>query len=512
MKYRAGEIWSELDSKRRTFITRLEKYAGWTLPRLMTPVGFNPLSEDLRHDWQAVGAQSVNHVVNKMVLSLFAPSRPFMRLEADAKWKAQQLEAGLEESMIDDALATAEQRAVKELDRRGDVRSKLYVTLSNMVALGNAMLFLPTDKNEDVRCISISKYCVRRTGAGKVKTIITKEEFLFDELEPNVQDTLLLQTRQYKHDSKVCYYRLIERTATGGYEMTQWVDDNRLPVQYDGRWTEDDLPYRVLVWNLKDGSDYGTGLVEDYAGDFAALSALSEAQIKGAILASEFRWLVNPSGMTKPEDLEDSENGAAIPGVAGDVSLISTNKGNDIAQVQSVAGDYIQRIGRGFLLGSSVTRDAERVTAEEIRMQATELETSFGGTYSRVAVDMQLPIARWLLKSIDLSLRNTKLELSIITGLDALSRSGDLDSLRAAISDLAGLQALGEVVRQLNLSALVATIFAGHGLSASKYVKSQAQVQQEQQQADEQARQAEINQAAATAGAQAAGKQATQGM
>lgn len=510
MKNKADAVWSELANKRRTFMGRLEKYAGWTLPRLLTPGGFDPLTEDLRHDWQAVGAQSVNHVVNKMVLSLFAPSRPFMRLEADPQWKAAQLAQGLEEAMIDDALATAEQRAVKELDRRGDVRSKLYVTLSNLVALGNALVYLPPKNDEDVRCFSIRTFAVRRTGSGKVKTLVTKEEFLFDELEVKVQDTLLALKKHYKPDTKVAFYRLIQRNRIGGYEMTQWVDGDVLPKEYNGAWSEDDMPYRVLTWNLKDGSDYGTGLVEDYAGDFAALSALSEAQIKGAILASEFRWLVNPSGMTKPEDLEDSENGAAIPGLKDDISLVTTSKGNDIAQVQSVAADYIQRIGRGFLLGSTVTRQAERVTAEEIRMQATELETSFGGTYSRVAVDMQLPVARWLLKSIDLSLKNTKLELSIITGLDALSRSGDLDNLRAAIADLSGLQALGQVAGQLNINALVSTIFAGHGLSASKYVKSPQQAQADQQAQQAQERQAEIDAASAQAGAAAGAEQAAQ--
>lgn len=510
MKDKADAVWSELENKRRTLMSRLEKYAGWTLPRLLTPDGFNPLTEDLRHDWQSVGAQSVNHVVNKMVLSLFAPSRPFMRLEADPTWKAEQIAQGLEESMIDDALATAEQRAVKELDRRGDVRAKLYVTLSNMVALGNALVYLPPKKDEAVRCFSIRTYCVRRTGAGQVKTLVTKESFLFDELEPAVQDALLAMKKHYKHDTKVDYYRLIVRNRNGGYDMTQWVDSNQLPKEYNGSWKEEDMPYRVLVWNLKDGSDYGTGLVEDYAGDFAALSALSEAQIKGAILASEFRWLVNPSGMTKPEDLEESENGAAIPGLKDDISLVTTSKGNDIAQVQAVASDYVQRIGRGFLLGSTVTRQAERVTAEEIRMQAQELETSFGGTYSRVAVDMQLPIARWLLKSIDLSLKNTKLQLAIITGLDALSRSGDLDNLRAAIQDLSGLQALGEVAQQLNINALVSTIFAGHGLSASKYVKAPQKVQEEQEARAEQERQAEINQASAEAGAKAGAEQASQ--
>ncbi|WP_236502177.1 portal protein, partial [Escherichia coli] len=42
-------------------------------------------------------------------------------------------------------------------------------------------------------------------------------------------------------------------------------------------YPELELPYNVLVWNLVSGEHYGRGLVEDYAGDFARLSVLSEA-------------------------------------------------------------------------------------------------------------------------------------------------------------------------------------------------------------------------------------------
>src|SRR5690606_40756446 len=84
------------------------------------------------------------------------------------------------------------------------------------------------------------------------------------------------------------------------------------------------LPYRAVTWDLAAGDDYGTGLVEDYDGDFQALSLLSEATIQAAILASEFRWLVNPAGQTSVEDFVASPNGAAIPGQHGDIELISS--------------------------------------------------------------------------------------------------------------------------------------------------------------------------------------------
>ena len=108
MKTTARSEWSKLENKRRGLMSRGERYANFTLPRLLTPEQWDENTDELSHDWQAVGAQAVNHVVNKLVLSLFAPSRPFMRLEADAKWKQEAIQQGVTEGLIDDALAGAE--------------------------------------------------------------------------------------------------------------------------------------------------------------------------------------------------------------------------------------------------------------------------------------------------------------------------------------------------------------------------------------------------------------------
>ena len=214
--------------------------------------------------------------------------------------------------------------------------------------------------------------------------------------------------------------------------------------------------------------------------------------------------------MTKVEDLENSENGAALPGQEGDVSLVANSKPGDLAVVGNVVQDYIGRIGRGFLLGSATTRDAERVTAAEIRMQAQELETSFGGTYSSIAVGMQLPLSRWLLRNVNLDVNGTQLKITIVTGLDALSRSGDLDNLRAALQDLAQVGMIKQAVPELNRRAVTAAIFAGHGLPTSKYLLSDDQVAAEQQAAQQAAINAQTASEAATAGVQAGIEQGQQ--
>ena len=505
---KAARHWSEMDNKRRALLTRWERYASYTIPRICLPSDFSEKSSELKHDWQAVGAQAVNHVVNKLMLALFAPSRPFMRLELTAKARAQLAEQ-VDEAMIDDILGEGERKAIKHMDTRGDIRPALHLGLSNLVITGNALFKFPESKGDKFRCLYCRDWAVQRSGSGEVLRLATREKYAFGELEEAVQDAYREQRPGQKPDDEVTHYVIILRNAKGGYELKQFINDCYLGEEFDGAYKDyAALPYKVITWQLADNADYGSGLVEDYAGDFAATSAMSEAQVRAAILACEFRWLVNPAGFTKPEDLEESENGAALPGNEKDITPLTPGTGNNLQIITSVLESYVRRIGQGFLLASAVTRDAERVTAQEIRMQATELETSLGGAYSRIAVELQTPIAIWLLEEIDLKIDGKAINLSIVTGLDALSRSGDLDALRQAMVDINTVNTLPPQAQDwLNLGAIYSTIMNGHGLPSGKYVKDAQTVAQEQQARAAAEQQQQINAASAQAGAQAAANQ-----
>jgi hypothetical protein len=474
-----------MSAQRQGFLNRCQKYAGFTIPKLCPPTGYDQNTTELQHDFQAVGAQAVNHLANKIMLALFAPSRPFFRLDADQKLLAEMKALGVDQNKITEMLSEGEKAAVAELDKRA-LRPKLYDAVKHLIVTGNALMIL----GEDVRVIGLKNYCVRRSMTGKVLEIIFADKLMFDELDPEVQETCKNWAgARYRNqeDIEVTLYRWIKREPNGDYTMSQWVDEQRLPAVFSGQWPEDKLPYRVLTWDLSDDADYGTGLVEDYQGDFAGLTTLSRAQIEGAILASEFRWLVDPAGMTRPEDFEQSANGAAIPGRDGDVSIVQSGKAGDLQIVINVASEYVQRIGRGFLLGSSVTRDAERVTAEEIRMQAQELETSLGGAYSRLAVDFQIPMSYWLLDIIGMQVRGQALRPSIVTGLEALSRSGDLDELKLWLNDMAQTQNFPDEMRAvLKMDAIARALAVPRRIKVDSFLKSPEELAQERKIAEQQ--------------------------
>ena len=122
------------------------------------------------------------------------------------------------------------------------------------------------------------------------------------------------------------------------------------------------------------------------------------------------------------------------------------NKALDFAMVEAAIERITRDISQAFLLNSSVPRDAERVTAEEIRFVAQELETAHGGVYSRFSEEWQYRVAVLILGRIDLKI-NASIRPQILTGLENLSRSGELDNLVTFIKHLSLLNEVPEEFR-----------------------------------------------------------------
>lgn len=477
MQYTASGRWTELDNKRTGLITRCERYAELTLPHVCPKEGYDEGSQELSGDYQSVGAQAANNLVNKMMLAMFAPSRPFMRFELNPIEKAKILSAlGVDESAFREECSVAEKDAIRLLDSMS-IRPKLFDLFQHLIITGNACRYMDGDST---RILGIKDYVVRRNNKGVMVELLIREKADVCDLPADVQPF----AGKRQPDDDVYYYRWWKKKGNV-YLETQYIDDTLITVsKYAGKYKPEDMPVQAHTWQLPDKRHYGVGQVEHYIGDLEAMSMLSEAELNGAILASEFRWLVNPGGQTNAADFKTSANGDAIPGVEGDLVLVSAGQAAGAVQVVgSINERYIRRVGAGFLLTAGVQRDAERVTAEEIRLLANELETSLGGIYSRLAVDLQLPLAYFLMKRTGGGIfKDSDFEPVIVTGLDALSRNGDLENTQLFIQDVIQITSMPpEVLAYLKMDAIFSDLAAGRGLKGSQYVRTEAEVQQAQQ-------------------------------
>ena len=248
------------------------------------------------------------------------------------------------------------------------------------------------------------------------------------------------------------------------------------------------MPFLPLRFSRIDGEDYGRGFVEELLGDLRSLEGLSQAIVEGAAAAAKVLFMVNPNGTTRMRTIADAENTAIIEGNRADVSVLQMEKFSDFRVAYQAMQGIEERLSQQFMLQSSVQRNAERVTAEEIRYLAGELEDTLSGIYSILSQEFQLPYVN---RKIDVLTKAKKLpklpdnivKPTIVTGMEALGRGHDLRKLDMFIQGMA--QALGpEVLQQyVNLQDYIKRRATALGIETEGLIKTQEQIAQEMQQA-----------------------------
>ena len=183
--------------------------------------------------------------------------------------------------------------------------------------------------------------------------------------------------------------------------------------------------------------------------------------------------------------IADAPNGGIVSGDANDVTTLQANKFNDFRVAQETMQKITERLSFAFLLNSSVQRQAERVTAEEVRYMAQELETALGGIYSVLSQEFQVPLVNLLLAKMQKEGKMPKfpkdtLKRQIVTGLEALGRGQDLNKLSTFLQYL---QPLGQevIAQELNIDDYIDRLGASLGIDTQGLVKSEEQKAQEQE-------------------------------
>ena len=134
------------------------------------------------------------------------------------------------------------------------------------------------------------------------------------------------------------------------------------------------------------------------------------------------------------------------------------------------------------MLNSAVQRTGERVTAEEIRYVASELEDTLGGVYSILSQELQLPLVRVLLKQLQATqqipeLPKEAVEPTISTGLEAIGRGQDLDKLERCVTAWAALAPMRDDP-DINLAMIKLRIANAIGIDTSGILLTEEQKQQ----------------------------------
>lgn len=479
----AAKAYENMASDRDVFLTRARTCAELTIPTLMPRDGHTG-STQYDTPYQAVGARGVNNLASKLLMTLLPPNSPFFRLTID-DFDLVEL-AGNARGKAEDALARIERSAAQVIESKA-IRVPTFEMLKQLIVSGNALIHMPPEGG--MKVFRLDRFVVKRDTMGNILKIIVKETIAYEALPKDVQEALL-ETEGYQEqiEKKECdLYTCIKRDGKK-FMVHQEVHGVVIP-KTTGSYPQDKLPWLALRFIAVDGNDYGRSYVEEIVGDLKSLEALTRAIVEGSAASAKLIFMVRPNGTTKIRNIADSSNGAIISGDANDVSTLQANKFNDFRVAQETMNTITQRLSYAFLLNSSVQRQAERVTAEEVRYMAQELETALGGIYSVLSQEFQLPLVNLLLAKMQKEGKMPKfpkdtLKPQIVTGLEALGRGQDLNKLQAFLQYL---QPLGQqiIAQELNIDDYIDRLGASLGIDTQGLIKSPEQKQQEMMAAQE---------------------------
>lgn len=476
----AQELFEKLSTDRHNFLTRARDCSKYTIPTLIPPDG-NSSGTKYYTPYQGIGARGVNNLASKLLLALLPPNSPFFRLQIDDFTLEQLTQQEGMRAQVEEGLNKIE-RAVQSEIESGAVRVSAFEAMKHLLVGGNALLYLPDEGG--MRVFPLEKFVVRRDPMGNVLDIVVKECISKEALPKDIRDVLPEEEEKsssYGGTKDVDLYTHVH-LEDGKWQVYQEIKGLIVP-ESTGSYPKDKSPWIPVRFTKVDGESYGRSYVEEYLGDIKSLEGLSQAIVEGSAAAAKVLFMVNPNGTTSQKTLAESDNGAIVEGNALDVTVLQVQKFNDFRVALETSTRIEERLAYAFLLNSAVQRTGERVTAEEIRFMANELESALGGIYSILSQELQLPMVNRLMFAME---RKKKLPVLpkgtvkpvIVTGIEALGRGNDMNKLQMFFQ-AAGL--ISQLPPEINKEDALKRLGTSLGIDMKGLVKTPEEMQVEMQ-------------------------------
>ena len=459
----AAERYMTLSGRRTMALYRAVQYASWTIPATIMRTVAHDIGQ-VNHDWQGVGSRGTIHLVNKLMEVMFPSKMPFFKLAVQEDDKKDYV---IGSESIELELARLETLAIDKMNS-SNLRSKLQELLILLVISGDGVL--KVDLEEGCTVYQLAEYVKTLSPSGRLNELIIEEKIYWHSLPEDLQKQLM----NYENGLEpVKIYTWVKRKGKKYTAHQEIIEIGKIGAT--GTYTEDTLPWICCYWRLVNKENYGRGLIELHAGDFASLSNTAESIAVMTAILADFKHLVSSKCASDVQDLLKLPTGGYTPGEKDDVTTLWTDVSKAIEVLTAAADKIERRLGAVFLLNSAVTRDKERVTAEEIRVQVAELEAALGGVYSSLGNALQRPLATRLLGSIDT--RTSKLKMTVLTGLESLSRTNEIARWSQLLTMLATMaNTPPEAMDWINFGKLVKVLSAGFGLDYNKVLNSEEEV------------------------------------
>lgn len=496
----AEDLYQKRLAERDCYLEEAFSSAQVTIPSII------PDTQDIRmrtapvrlaKPFQSLGARGINNLSSKLLLTLFPPTLPFMKYVLSSEAKAEAEEDGTDIAEIESLLARREATIQDEIDIQ-NIRTKAFLVLRHLLVAGNVLAYSPQDTG-GLQVFPLNAYTVVRDGMGNLLDLIYVEKMHRQSItDERVLEILARASENSATNPEgptsdaseaVLVYTRVLRDGLG-YISWQEVAGERVDGSEE-EWTLDNLPWLPLRYSVIDGEHYGRGFVEEYRGDLVSYEQLSRDINFASANAAKVVWAINPSSGVRTQQFMDAPNGGAISANPEDIGAIRLDKAGDVQTANQAMPRLQQDLSAAFMLNSSFQRNQERVTAEEIRRMAEELEDTLGGVFSLLSTELQLPLAKLmesgLVKRGTLkALPPTAARIGVVTGLAAIGRGQELQRLREAgalFTEFAPL--MPGLPRYLKEDNMALRILTGTGVDTEGLLYSNQEVEANDQAAQE---------------------------
>lgn len=498
--------YEQLRSDRDYYLDRARVCARLTLPYLI-PTNTEPTTgnkESYPVPWNGIGARGVGNLASRILLALLPPTQQFFRFSLDEGELAKQNVSPEEKSGLEEALSKIERMVLREIEASND-RVVFHEALLHLLVAGNCLLYIAP---EGLRVFHLNRYVCSRGPMGNPVEAVTCEELPIHLLPDAVQQMLKEDdalVNQLLPDEDPIPEKPQDEETVKIYTYIQWSErtvkwhqevKGQLIPGSEGTSPVDLCPWLPLRMGVVDGQPYGPSYVEQAAlADLQTVEALCQAIAEGSLAGAKLLFLVKPSGVTKAADLANAPNGSFVTGDPNDVLALQAQKSTDLAVAMQGKQQIEARLSQAFMLAD--VRDSERTTAEEVRLQAMQIEQSLGSVYALLTQEFQVP---YVAKKLDILVSEGKvpempkeLVKPVMTvGLAAVGRGNDLENLvrfTTTLGQTMGPETLATFVKP---NELITRLAYSMGIDTLGLVKTEAELQAEQQQQQEMAMRSEL--------------------
>lgn len=478
-------IYQRLSTDRDPYLMRARESALYTIPSLFPPLGSNGTNK-LYSPYQSLGARGINTLAAKLLLTLLPPNSPFFRYVLSDAVIAELTGRDDVRGDIENSLGAMEREVMSEVETSA-MRAPVFECFKQLLVAGNCLIYFP-DKGP-VKTLRLDRFVVSRDPLGNLTEVITHEDMSPDNVPEELRALVSKQspvntgTTSTTLPTIPLYTRA--KLADGQWNISQELNDVPVPGSSFTR-PKDKLPYLALRFVPVSGESYGRGYIEEYIGDLKSLEGLSKAIVQGAAAAAKVLFLVRPNSTTSMKTLAQSETGDIREGNKEDVTVLQMEKYADFRVAKETIDSLKESLSFAFMLNTAVQRKGERVTAEEIRYMANELESALGGIYSTLAQDFQMPLLnliQWRLQKEGRLPKLPGVKPSPITGMEAIGRGQDRVKLAGFIGDITNTIGPEQAAPYLNISEFIKRMGASWSVDMKGLINTQEQIDAANQQA-----------------------------